>query len=721
MKNVMATRGEAQPQVEGPHQPKKYSFPARQFGNKGEKRSFKVAWFDSWKWIDYHEVSDSVTCYYCSRASTQKLLTKGLYGKREEAFLSNGFTNWKDACASFRRHEMSKYHLDAVQVLAKPQRDVGEMLSQGLSQQKKLNSRMLLVIVQTLQFLTRQALALRGHDDGESNFIQLLKLRSCDQAEISEWLAKKGGDKYTSPEIQNEILTLMSQAVLCEIARKLQQAEFFTIMTDECVDCANNEQLAICIRYVDDNVNVHEEFIGLYQIPNILANTIVAALQDTLVRLNLNLSRCRGQCYDGAGNMSGCKTGVKAQIQKQEPRALYTHCYGHALSLSIADTVRMVKSLGNVMDTVHELSKLLQYSPKRSTLFKDIKGDISPDTVGFRVLCPTRWTVRNETFRSILDNYNVLLELWDTILNDKPDSDTRARVNGIDSQMKTFDFYFGASLLCRLLSHTDNLSKTLQHTAMSAAEGQHLVRMTTASLKSVRTEEMFNLFWQNIIAQASKLDIGEPTLPRRRKAPRRYEVGESDSSGVTPCSPQDHYRVTYFEAIDTVIGCISDRFQQEGYRMYCKVEQLLLKTEQDHGGEVDEILKFYGSDFEKDSLLTQLHVFHTNYPMEMRSNVHDIASIVRDMSNGEKALLSQVIKLVRLLLVMPATNAISERSFSAMRRVKTYLRSTMSQKRLNSAMVLHIHKDLTDSMDLKTVCREFISKSDYRKSKFSVL
>ena len=78
------------------------------------------------------------------------------------------------------------------------------------------------------------------------------------------------------------------------------------------------------------------------------------------------------------------------------------------------------------MDTTHELSKLLQYSPKRSTLFKDIKGEISPDTVGFRVLCPTRWTVRNETFHSILDNYSVLLELCGTILSDKPDSDTRA-------------------------------------------------------------------------------------------------------------------------------------------------------------------------------------------------------------------------------------------------------------------------------------------------------
>ena len=95
----------------------------------------------------------------------------------------------------------------------------------------------------------------------------------------------------------------------------------------------------------------------------------------------------------------------------------------------------------------------------------------------------------------------------------------------------------------------------------------------------------------------------------------------------------------------------------------------------------------------------------------------DIVSLVRDMSNGEKALLSQVIKLVCLLLVMPATNAISEQSFSTMHRVKTYLRSTMSQKQLNSAMVLHFHKDLTEYPGLKSVCEEFISKSDYRKSK----
>ena len=257
---------------------------------------------------------------------------------------------------------------------------------------------MLLTIMQNVRFLGRQGLALRGHNDDESNFTQLLKLSSVDQTDICDWISKKGGDKYTSPKIQNEILTLMSQEILCVIARQLQQPEFFTTMNDECVDGANKEQFVICFRYVDENVDVHEEFVGLYECSNILANTIVTRLQDVMLRLNLQVSHCLGQCYDGGNNMAGCKCEVKAKILEQEPQALFTYCYGHSLSRSVVDTIRTVKYLGSIMNTVYEHSKLLQYSPKHLALFKDIKAEISPDSVGFRVHSPTQWTVRSETF-----------------------------------------------------------------------------------------------------------------------------------------------------------------------------------------------------------------------------------------------------------------------------------------------------------------------------------
>ena len=67
---------------------------------------------------------------------------------------------------------------------------------------------------------------------------------------------------------------------------------------------------------------------------------------------------------------------------------------------------------------------------------------------------------------------------------------------------------------------------------------------------------------------------------------------------------------------------------------------------------------------------------------------------------------------------MPATNAVSERSASAVRRLKTYLRSTMTQCRLNNVMVLHIHKHLTDNVDCLKILKEFVSVKEDRRQQF---
>ena len=74
--------------------------------------------------------------------------------------------------------------------------------------------------------------------------------------------------------------------------------------------------------------------------------------------------------------------------------------------------------------------------------------------------------------------------------------------------------------------------------------------------------------------------------------------------------------------------------------------------------------------------------------------------------------------MAKLLLVMPATNSTSERSFSCMRRVKSYLRSTMTQERLNHLMILHVHKELTDSINLCDVANEFVRVHERRYQVF---
>ena len=98
-----------------------------------------------------------------------------------------------------------------------------------------------------------------------------------------------------------------------------------------------------------------------------------------------------------------------------------------------------------------------------------------------------------------------------------------------------------------MLRHTDNLSKTLQNTQMSAAEGQRLAAMTVATVKSTRNEEAFRLFWEKTLTESASLDIGQPTVPRKRKLPISQctvsEVKQSETLAI------HHYRSIYYETI----------------------------------------------------------------------------------------------------------------------------------------------------------------------------
>ena len=113
------------------------------------------------------------------------------------------------------------------------------------------------------------------------------------------------------------------------------------------------------------------------------------------------------------------------------------------------------------------------------------------------------------------------------------------------------------------------------------------------------------------------------------------------------------------------------------------------------------MMDLYASDFDSSLLKSQLQILQTNF-----SNMPRFSSILEfltDLSLSQ-SLLSEVVKLMKLVLVTPATNATSEHS-SAPKRVKTYLRRSMTQSRLNHLMILHVHKEMTDSLDLiYTLC-----------------
>ena len=134
---------------------------------------------------------------------------------------------------------------------------------------------------------------------------------------------------------------------------------------------------------------------------------------------------------------------------------------------------------------------------------------------------------------------------------------------------------------------------------------------------------------------------------------------------------------------------------------------------------MQEVLAFYGDDFDASELSTQLEVFSSGFTSENeRVTIKQIIFFLRSLSVGQRAFYKQVCRIAHIILIMPATNAASERSFSTMKRVKTYLRSTMGQGRLNHLMTLNIYKDEVQNLDLKIVANEYVRGNDYRMRVF---
>ncbi len=88
-------------------------------------------------------------------------------------------------------------------------------------------------------------------------------------------------------------------------------------MIDETTDCSNSEQVVICCWWIDNSLEAHEEFMRLYQVGSTQASVLEHVIKDFLLRLNLSITKLRGQCYDGASSMCGLKNGVATQIAKE--------------------------------------------------------------------------------------------------------------------------------------------------------------------------------------------------------------------------------------------------------------------------------------------------------------------------------------------------------------------------------------------------------------------
>ena len=103
--------------------------------------------------------------------------------------------------------------------------------------------------------------------------------------------------------------------------------------------------------------------------------------------LNFDFSKIRGQCYDKAASMAGEKSGVKTQIIEDNEKALYIHCFNHGLNLAVMDTLSKIQMFKDSLSYSEELLKLFKKSPKRESLFRNMKESDFDVKIGMVFRC----------------------------------------------------------------------------------------------------------------------------------------------------------------------------------------------------------------------------------------------------------------------------------------------------------------------------------------------
>ena len=260
--------------------------------------------------------------------------------------------------------------------------------------------------------------------------------------------------------------------------------------------------------------------------------------------------------------------------------------------------------------------------------------------------------------------------------------------------MESFSIFFSLKLAYLVYTPAEQFSINLQARDTIACEALRGARLLSSHYSSLRNEAAFTSFYKTVLELSSSLTDG-PVLPRYQKAPKRFEGAQPHRFS----SPEEMYRVTYFEALDYACGEVQRRFDQSDLATVSEIESLLLDAS---NGKTPTEISTTVQDFFREKIdLSRFNIqlqmlpdaLKTAFPgsnsIKAVTSIRTIADAL-NQSDVVKGMLSEVDKVLKAYFSFPVTSATAERAFSSLRRIKTFLRSSMTQQRLNNFLTFHL-------------------------------
>ena len=377
------------------------------------------------------------------------------------------------------------------------------MSSSTLHKQLNENKHILHQIVRAILYLGKQGLPFRGdvknlslpHNPG--NFLALLKVFAENDEILKKHLTtpKAKNATYLSPRSQNEIINVIGHdIILANIVSEIKKARFYSVLADE-VSSHNVEHLPLCVCFVDSENHIREDFVSFIKLERVRAVDITDAIVKCLQNLGLSLSDLRGQGYDSASNMSGVKTGVQAKLKEIQPKAVYTHCTGHALNLSIVSSCS-IASIRNCIDTIKSVTIWVKYSTKREGLLKAIASEMTQTSRNPLLnLCVTRWVENIDGWERFTQAHPFIIKMCEIITygggnfpqyKDGWTPEDKKNALAHMKYLESFEFIYCMSTISRSLMYLKETHVEIQGEEMDIVGGVSTAMECCDELKTIR-------------------------------------------------------------------------------------------------------------------------------------------------------------------------------------------------------------------------------------------
>ena len=396
----------------------------------------------------------------------------------------------------------------------------------------------------------------------------------------------------------------------------------------------------------------------------------------------------------------------------ENPKATYIHCNSHVLNLCIVQACSL-QAIRNMNATITETAYFFNNSSKRQHFLEKVI-DRATKVVKVKDLCRTRWIYRHEAYENfhILIKYliNVMIAITehDSTYGDMDwDSKTTIAANGLLKMFCSFTFILSFIVTMNAMAIIKPLSIKLRKRNNDIVHAYEKVEEVIDELGAIReNDSIIHAWYIQSIEVAAEVDV-TPQVPRTT-------ARQSHRDNVEHISPEEYYRRSIIiPFLDNLLEQMRERFgntQMIASKLINLVPSIICNV---HNISFDDLISLYDDDLPNSSVVTT-EIIRWKAKWEGQAAEDRPSTLQAAIKECDSDFFPNIHALLRLGCTLPVTSCENERANSALKNLKTFLRSTMGQERLSSLALMHVHYNLT--VDLDNVVDRFKLKCNRRIS-----